>query len=106
MIAEYLNWYHLDELNIFSRAPPDVVFAADCTYSGELHLHLINVFESLIHTAPATRDYSEYLTNDAFNMGLFLDNYNDSDCKFGLVACTVRNVDTYQVLAITLLLLS
>ena len=45
VIAEYLNWYQFDELNIFSNAPSNVTFATDCTYSGELHLHLINVFE-------------------------------------------------------------
>ena len=75
-----------------------MVFAADCTYSGELHLHLINVFERLIHTQPNDCDYLNYILADGtFNVELFLDNYNRS-CKFGLIACTVRNIDTYQVL--------
>jgi len=97
VIAEYLNWYHLEELNIFSSDPPDVVFAADCTYSSELHLHLINVFECLIHNHTTPRDYQEYFTNGVFNMELFLENHSGSTCKFGLIACTVRNIDTYRV---------
>lgn len=80
----------LDWSDYLSSSLPtaEVVLAADCTYSKDLNHYLVKLFEELLLEKKDFKD--ESVLNATSSSGA------DAPPRIGLIACTVRNKDTYE----------
>jgi hypothetical protein len=74
------------------------LFAADCTYSEDLNLSLIAVFEDYLVNNPLSKERTLSLEGDnesspSFFLPLIL---LEKNIPFVLIACTVRNEETFS----------
>lgn len=94
--GKVFNWkdYSSEE---FHQVPINCLFAADCTYSEDLNLSIVDVFEDYLKNnvlnSASTKKGLSIETEDRVSLPLRL---LEENIPFVLIACTVRNPDTFQ----------
>jgi hypothetical protein len=97
LIGDYCDWS--SEQSVLSEQlalyNPDFLFAADCTYSEDLNLLLISLFELYLSTN-ANENRGRIDCND-ISSDVFLPTFLlKNNIKFILIACTIRHPDTFE----------
>jgi hypothetical protein len=97
LVVEHCDWSDDSEAikAQLTRHFPDCLFAADCTYSEDLNLLLISLFELYLTLSIAATKHDSALlpTNDIdFIPSQLLKNGE----RFVLIACTIRHPDTFR----------
>jgi hypothetical protein len=92
-----LDWREYDHELIRNR-PIHCMFAADCTYSEDLNLSLMSVFEDyLLNNILSQRDTVSSVRSSTDSPCWYLPiNLIATETPFVLIACTIRNRDTFR----------
>jgi predicted nicotinamide N-methyase len=109
--ADTLDWGSVQESD-FIRYNARIMFVADCTYSEIGNVHLVHAFKLFLHTmraastastptpstqAAAPTGSAAEPSTDAHSGDLsYCEALRDRGAPFILIACTVRNIATYQ----------
>lgn len=95
--GKVFNWkdYSSEE---FHQIPTNCLFAADCTYSEDLNLSIVDVFEDYLKNNVLNLDSTKkQLSIETVEDRIFLPlRLLEENIPFVLIACTVRNPDTFQ----------
>lgn len=120
VIAQKLDWSECDKSNC-PNVLPDVVLAADCTYSEDMSMHLVQTIDCLLastlrfqrehHFSPSNQFYPSITDSgcaqscstlsDAIDLSPLSSQALQGPCNskeppFALIACTVRDLVTYE----------
>jgi hypothetical protein len=92
-----LDWREYDP-ELIRNQPIHCMFAADCTYSEDLNLSLMSVFEDyLLNNILNQRDSVSSTRSSADSASWYLPiNLIAAETPFVLIACTIRNRDTFR----------
>ncbi len=91
--SEYCNWSSPSSIlcSQLKMHSPHCIFAADCTYSEDLNLLLISLFELYLTTNCSTSEEPQEVVK-SFLPTFLLKN----GVMFVLIACTIRHPDTFN----------
>ncbi len=92
-----MDWAMLSEDDLTILADADCLLAADCTYSPDLNTLLVQLFQTYfklrLQRVPLSREYTEHASDDPT---LPFAELLQHQVPFVLIACTLRNEDTFS----------
>lgn len=97
LTAQCLDWSSLTKEDVLA-IDAHILLAADCTYSEDINCHLVRSIELFLHHAKAcatgfsTRSKAQRQSMDFHH----IDDLMENSVPFALIACTIRNVNTFN----------